>query len=126
MFNPRNGFKKHCIRLSRRIFQSPIFPMGARQEGTLHIAAHGNDHIHFRDFRQQLTILAFLHVDAVKLLYEAYSVLVNLGLCLGSGGIAFKYICGKVLSQNLCHLASAGIVDADKGHLWLFSHPLTF
>ena len=41
-----HGFQKGFIALSGRIFETPIFTMRTGKQGTLYIAAHGNDHIH--------------------------------------------------------------------------------
>ena len=105
---------------------SSDFPVGAWKVRTLHIAAHGDDNIHRRDIRQQLAVLGGFHVDAVDLLYQPDSILVDPWLSFRAGGIAFKRIGSQFLSQRLRNLAAAGIVDADKSNLFHGIVPSSF
>ena len=62
--------------------------MGARQEGALHIATHGDYYIYLRDIRQELAVLGGFHIDAVDRLHQPDGILVDLRLGFSTGGIA--------------------------------------
>lgn len=64
-------------------------------------------------------ILGFLHVNPVQFFHNADSILIDLRFCFRSCGIALKHIGSQVLSQGLGNLTAAGIMDADKCHLFL-------
>ena len=88
---------------------------------TLDIAAHGDDHIHLRNVRQELTVLGGFHIDTVDLLHQPDGILINLRFRFCTGRIAFKHIAGQLLSQRLRNLTAAGIVDTNKRYLFHFS-----
>ena len=119
-----DGLQECLVGLAAGVLQAPVLPMGAGQEGTLDIAAHGDHHVHRRDLGQELAMLGGLHVAAVDLLHQPDGVGVDVGLCLRSGGIAFEHIPGQLLAQGLGHQAAAGIVAADKGDFFQFAHLL--
>ena len=124
-FNRSDGFQKGFVTLTAGVFQSPILPVGTWQERTLDIAAHGNNHIHFRDLGQELTVLGGFHINAVDLLHQPDRLLIDLRFCFRTGRIAFKHIRCQFLSQRLRNLTAAGIVDTDKCN-FLFQRSLAF
>ena len=69
-------------------------------------------------------MLACLHVDAVDGLHQPHGVLIDPGLGLGTGGVAFEHIGSQLPAQGFGDLAAAGIVDADKGDF--FHHSFSF
>ena len=62
------------------IWQIPIIVESLADIGTSHVAAHGDRGVRFWNIRNQLGVLRFLHVDAVKLFHESYGILIDLRL----------------------------------------------
>ena len=77
-------------------------------------AAHGDDHVHRGNIREQLGALALFHVDAVKLFHEPHRVRIDGGFERRARGIALKGVARQRMSERLRDLAAAGIVDADE------------
>lgn len=72
------------------IWQIPIIVESSADIGAAHVAAHGDRGVRFWDIRNQLGILRFLHVDAVKLFHESYGILIDLRLGFHTCGIKIK------------------------------------
>lgn len=69
------------------IWQIPIIVESLADIGTSHVAAHGDRGVRFWNIRNQLGVLRFLHVDAVKLFHESYGILIDLRLGFHTCGI---------------------------------------
>lgn len=67
----------------------------------MYIAAHGNDHIHLRNIRQELAKLRFLHIDAMNLFHQPDSILVDIGFGFCACRVTLKNIGRKLLSHGL-------------------------
>ena len=100
-----------------------LLPVGSSEVWTLNIAAHSDDNIHWRDIRQELAVLSGFHINFVDLLHQPHGVLIDpwFGFC--SGRIALKHITCQLLSQGFRNLATAGIVDTDKGYFLHYFPP---
>ena len=118
-----NHFDKLFVAFSCGIFQSPVLPIRTRHTGTADIASHGDHQIYFREVGQEFAILGLLHVDFVDLLHQPNRIRIDLWFCFRTCGIAFKHIRSQLLSQCFCNLASAGIMDTNKGYFFLLLPP---
>lgn len=103
------------------VIQTPVLPVSAGQERAVDPAAHGDHDVHRGQLREGLVVLGQLHVHAVDMLHQAHRVGVYPRAGLGAGGKALEHVCGQLFAQRLRHLAAAGIVHAEEGHLRLFA-----
>ena len=69
------------------IWQIPIIVESLADIGTSQVSAHGDRGVRFWNIRNQLGVLRFLHVDAVKLFHESYGILIDLRLGFHTCGI---------------------------------------
>lgn len=107
------------VRLPGRVFEPPILVEWPANEGAPYIASHGYRDIRRRYLRYGLRMLGLFHIDAIKLLHDAYRIRIDMGLRLCSCRAALEDIRGKELAQCLCNLASACVVHADECYLRL-------
>ena len=112
---------KRSIIFSSRVFQSPVIIKWSTNKRASYIASHRDCKIRFRNRRNQLRILRLLHVDAIKLIHQSDSILIDPGFCFRSGRIAFKHVGRQRFAQCLRNLAAAGVMDTDKCNFW-FGH----
>lgn len=112
---------KRSIIFSSRVFQSPVIIKWSTNKRASYIASHRDCKIRFRNRRNQLRILRLLHVDAIKLIHQSDSILIDSGFCFRSGRIAFKHVGRQRFAQCLRNLAAAGVMDTDKCNFW-FGH----
>lgn len=112
--NRLNGLAENIVAFSGRIIQAPVLDVLSRKERASHLTSHFHDDVHFRQFIQQFAVLRLLHIDAIDLFHQPDSILVDPGLCLCSGGIAFKHIICEVFPQRLSDLAAAGVMHTNK------------
>ncbi len=108
------------------VIQTPILVKWSADERTTYIAAHRDGNIRGGNCGNQLRILGLFHIDSVQLFHQADSVLIDLRFSFGSSRIALEHIRGKRLAERFSDLAAAGIVDADKGYLFLTHEMDTF
>ena len=73
--------------------------MGTGQKRALHIAAHGDDHIHFRNIGQQFAVLRSFHINTVDLLHQPDGIRVNTGFGFRTGRVAFKHVACQFLAK---------------------------
>ena len=105
-----NHILKRSIVFSSRVFQSPVIIKWSTNKRASYIASHRDCKIRFRNRRNQLRILRLLHVDAIKLIHQSDSILIDPGFCFRSGRIAFKHVGRQRFAQCLRNLAAAGEV----------------
>lgn len=79
--------------------------------GTMDITAHGDHHIHRWELGQKLAVLGLLHIDVVHLLHQPDGILIDLGFSFRACGITLEHIRSQLLSQSLCDLTAAGVVN---------------
>ncbi len=85
--------------------------------GTAHITAHEDHHIGNWNIGQQLVVLGQLHVDAMHLLHQPYSIGIDMILQRRAGRIAVEHISCQLLAQCFRNLAAAGVMDTDESYL---------
>ena len=89
-FDAMDDVNESFIVLPGWIWQIPIIVERSADLGAAHVAAHGDRGVRFWNIRNQLGVLRFLHVDAVKLFHESYGILIDLRLGFHTCGIKIK------------------------------------
>jgi len=106
---------ENSVILAGGVVQSPVLTDFTGEGWALDAAAHGDDHIDGRQVFQAFRVLVCHHVDAVAGFHEPDGIGIDLVLDGGARGPGCKDIRRQAFAQGFSHLASAGIVGADKG-----------